>query len=104
MLACASLAEAHEGMVREDTTSRSWVMPETWRLLGSINAWWTEIEVFLTTGVTNARTEGANTSIKQLKSPCRATETPDITNHGSSCAAPARRTLMSTGLSARHHA
>lgn len=32
-----------------------------------INAWRTEIEVFLILGVTNARTEAANTSIKQLK-------------------------------------
>ena len=32
-----------------------------------LNAWWTEIEIFLITGVTNARTEAANTSIKQLK-------------------------------------
>ena len=40
---------------------------QTWRLWETINAWWTEIEVFLITGLTNARTEAANTSIKQLK-------------------------------------
>lgn len=42
-------------------------MPEIDRLLATINAWWDQIEVLLVTGVTNARTEAANTSIKQLK-------------------------------------
>jgi transposase len=50
-------------------------MPETWRLWETINAWWTEIEVFLITGATNARTEAANTGIKQLKRTDRGTAT-----------------------------
>lgn len=42
-------------------------MPETTRLAGTIDKWWPEIEGFLELGVTNARTEGCNRVIKQIK-------------------------------------
>ena len=42
-------------------------MPETARLAGTIEKWWPEIEGFLQLGVTNARTEGCNRVIKQIK-------------------------------------
>ncbi len=42
-------------------------MPETTRLATTIQAWWTEIEGFLELGLTNARTEGYNRVIKQVK-------------------------------------
>ncbi len=42
-------------------------MPETDRLWATIDAWWDAIEVLIVTGVTNAGTEAANTSIKQIK-------------------------------------
>jgi transposase len=42
-------------------------MPETTRLAGTIERWWPEIEGFLELGVTNARTEGCNRVIKQIK-------------------------------------
>lgn len=42
-------------------------MPETTRLAMTIQSWWPHIEPFLMTGVTNARTEGNNRVIKQLK-------------------------------------
>lgn len=42
-------------------------MTETTRLWGTINDWWPEIETFLTTRATNARTEAANTTIKHIK-------------------------------------
>jgi len=41
-------------------------MPETDRLRATIDTWRDAIEVLLVTGVTNARTEAANTSIKQI--------------------------------------
>jgi len=41
--------------------------PETDRLGATIRAWWPAIEVLVVTGVTNARTEAANTGIKQIK-------------------------------------
>lgn len=42
-------------------------MDETWRLWATIDTWWPAIEVLIATGVTNARTEAANTGIKQIK-------------------------------------
>ena len=42
-------------------------MPETTRLAATIERWWPEIEGFLQLGVTNARTEGYNRVIKQIK-------------------------------------
>jgi transposase len=42
-------------------------MPETSRLAATIHAWWPQIEGFLELGVTNARTEGYNRVIKQVK-------------------------------------
>ena len=42
-------------------------MPETTRLAGTVEKWWPEIEAFLELGVTNARTEGCNRVIKQIK-------------------------------------
>ena len=42
-------------------------MPEATRLAGTIEKWWPEIEGFLQLGNTNARTEGYNRVIKQIK-------------------------------------
>ncbi|MGI8947317.1 MAG: transposase [Ornithinimicrobium sp.] len=64
-------------------------MPETWRLWHTINAWWPQILTLITTGVTNARTEAANTTVKQIKRTGGGTETPSTTEPVSCCAAPA---------------
>lgn len=42
-------------------------MPETTRLAETVQTWWPAIEAFLRLPVTNARTEGTNRVIKQLK-------------------------------------
>lgn len=42
-------------------------MPETTRLAETVQAWWPEIEAFLKLRITNARTEGGNRVIKQIK-------------------------------------
>lgn len=42
-------------------------MPETDKLYDTICTWWPAIEVLIVTGVTNARTEAANTAIKNIK-------------------------------------
>jgi transposase len=42
-------------------------IPELTTLAETIDTWWPAIEVFLTTGLTNARTEGTNRLIKQVK-------------------------------------
>lgn len=51
-------------------------MDETWRLWETVNTWWNEIETFIATGVTNARTEAANTSIKHIKRTGRGYRNP----------------------------
>ena len=51
-------------------------MVETWRLWATIDAWWPAIEVLIATGVTNARTEAANTGIKQIKRTGRGYRNP----------------------------
>ena len=42
-------------------------IPELTTLAETIETWWPAIEVFLTTSITNARTEGTNRLIKQVK-------------------------------------
>jgi transposase len=42
-------------------------MPETTRLATTVQTWWPAILVALETGVTNARTEGFNRTLKQVK-------------------------------------
>jgi transposase len=42
-------------------------MPETSRLATTVETWWPAILVSLQTGVTNARTEGFNRTIKKVK-------------------------------------
>jgi transposase len=51
-------------------------MEETWRLWATIEDWWPAIEVLLETGVTNARTEAANTGIRHIKRPGRGYRNP----------------------------
>ncbi len=67
LLASGSLAEAHEQKMRLGAFVLAANMPETDRLWVTVDAWWDAIEVLIATGVTNARTEAANTSIKQIK-------------------------------------
>lgn len=67
LLTSGSLAEAHEQKMRLGLYVLAADMPETDRLWTTITAWWDAIEVLIVTGVTNARTEAANTGIKQIK-------------------------------------
>ncbi len=43
-------------------------IPELHRLATTIETWWPAILAFLHTGLTNARTEGLNRLVKQVKS------------------------------------
>jgi transposase len=67
---------AATGGHRQDIARRLWTfytwcadaeIPELTTLAETIETWWLAIEVFLTTGLTNARTEGTNRLIKQVK-------------------------------------
>ncbi|WND56260.1 ISL3 family transposase [Mycolicibacterium vanbaalenii] len=42
-------------------------IPELLTLAGTIDTWWPEINAFVTTGITNGRTEGYNRLVKQVK-------------------------------------
>jgi transposase len=42
-------------------------IPELLTLASTVDAWWPEINAFLTSGITNARTEGYNRLVKQVK-------------------------------------
>jgi transposase len=42
-------------------------IPELLTLAATVDAWWPEINAFVTTGITNARTEGYNRLVKQVK-------------------------------------
>ena len=67
LLACTDLqaADTARGLLGIAVVGAD--MPETWKLWTTINDWWDEIEVFIVSRVTNAKTEAANTSIKQIK-------------------------------------
>jgi transposase len=67
LLASGSLAEAAEQRMQLGAFVLAADMPETDRLWAAVDAWWEAIEVLIVTGVTNARTEAANTGIKQIK-------------------------------------
>jgi transposase len=76
LLHASSLADAAQRreLLREAVTAAA--MPETDRLLATITTWWPAIEVLIVTGVTNARTEAANTGIKQIKRTGRGFRNP----------------------------
>jgi transposase len=42
-------------------------IPELLTLAGTVDTWWPEINAFIQTGITNARTEGYNRLVKQVK-------------------------------------
>jgi len=76
LLKTSSLADAHEAKMLLGHYVMVANMPETDRLWNTICQWWTEIEVLIVTGVTNARTEAANTSIKNIKRTGRGFRNP----------------------------
>jgi transposase len=65
LLTSGSLAEVHELKMRLGVSVLAADMPETDRLWATIDTWWDAVEVLIATGVTNARTEAANTTIKR---------------------------------------
>lgn len=67
LLGTGSLADAHTEKMRLGAYVMAADMAETDKLYDTICAWWPAIEVLIVTGVTNARTEAANTTIKNIK-------------------------------------
>jgi len=80
LLKTTTLADAHDAHDAQMLLGHYVIvadMAETDRLWNTICEWWTEIEVLIVTGVTNARTEAANTSIKNIKRTDRGFRNPD---------------------------
>ena len=67
LLAAPSAHDARHRLRRFDKAALAADMPETTRLAETIPTWWPEIAAFPRLRVTNARTEGGNRVIKQLK-------------------------------------
>ena len=67
LLRTTTVAEARAARAVLAESVRIADMPETTRLLRTLDAWWPAIEVFITTRVTNARSEAANLTCKNLK-------------------------------------
>lgn len=72
----ALCATAATGGHRHQIAARLWTfytwcadadIPEVTTLAQTIETWWPAVEVFLTTGITNARTEGTNRLVKGVK-------------------------------------
>jgi transposase len=76
LLQAPDLAAAAERRAALEQAVTAAAMPETTRLLRTVTAWWPAIEVLLVTGVTNARTEAANTTIKLIKRTGRGYRNP----------------------------
>jgi transposase len=67
LLKATTLADAYTEKMRLGAYVLAAKMPETDKLYDTICTWWPAIEVLIVTGVTNARTEAANTAIKNIK-------------------------------------
>ncbi|MCA1693631.1 MAG: ISL3 family transposase [Actinobacteria bacterium] len=76
LLTSGSLADAHEQKMLLGAYVLAADMPESNRLWHTLTDWWPAIEVLLVTGVTNARTEAANTTIKHIKRTGRGYRNP----------------------------
>lgn len=76
LLKTSCLVDAHEAKMLLGHYVMVANMSETDRLWNTVCQWWTEIEVLIVTGVTNARTEAANTSIKNIKRTGRGFRNP----------------------------
>ena len=76
LLASASVATARTEKMILGCYVLAADMEESWRLWATIQAWWPAIEVLIEHRVSNARTEAANTSIKQIKRTGRGYRNP----------------------------
>jgi len=76
LLQATTLAQADQRRTVLTDAVKAAAIPEADRLLATVDAWWPAIEVLIITGVTNARTEAANTNIKQIKRTGRGYRNP----------------------------
>jgi hypothetical protein len=87
-------------------------IPELLTLAGTVDHWWPEINAFISTGITNARTEGYNRLLKQVKRVGCGFRNPDnsarrirfhCTRKTAGCN-PDRMLIARSKLKSHHHA
>jgi len=76
LLRTTTLADAAAARARFDQYVAWAQMPETTRLKKTIDAWWTQIQTFIETRATNAKTEAGNVTIKNIKRTGRGYRSP----------------------------
>ncbi len=67
ILNARSIDQAQNARIDFELAVAAAQLPEADRLSLTVARWWVEIKVFIRTRVTNARTEAANTAVKQIK-------------------------------------
>lgn len=67
ILACTTVADAQRERAKFNSFLALAAMPETTRLKKTIDAWWPAIATFIRTRATNAKTEAANVTVKNIK-------------------------------------
>lgn len=81
LLKTTTLADAAAAHARFDQYMVWAQIPETTRFKKTIDAWWPQIETFIETRATNAKTETGNVTIKNIKRTGRGYRSP--ANYGS---------------------
>ena len=76
LLKTTTLSEATAARAKFDQYVAWAQMPEATRLKKTIDAWWSEIETFIETRATNAKTEAGNVTIKNIKRTGRGYRSP----------------------------
>jgi transposase len=93
------LALARTGASRDRIASQLWVfydwcasttIDELHTLAGTVETWWPEIEAFIDTGITNAKTEGFNRLVSRSSAPAAAfaMSRTNTAEYGSTAPAP----------------
>jgi len=76
LLKTTTLTDAAAARARFDQYVTWAQLPETTRLKKTIDAWWPQIETFIETRATNAKTEAGNVTIKNIKRTGRGYRSP----------------------------
>jgi len=87
LIKTSSLADAHEAKMLLGHFVMVANMPETDRLWNTVCEWWTEIEVLIVTGVTNAGPRPRTPRSRTSSAPVEGSGIPTTTKPVSSCAA-----------------
>jgi len=75
--ACTTMADATRERAFFNKVVEMAALPETTRLKKTIDTWWPAITTFIRTRVTNAKTEAANVTIKNIKRTGRGYRSPE---------------------------